>query len=204
VDGSTTWAAVSGPMQATAPASASLTIAGTIGYVLGPTGQVLRGDLTAGSAWAQVGQAKCLPGNGQSSGLPEDAHLTTLGPVSATRPELVLACNGNTGATIYTSPTGRAWTRKGVASFSGQATSLASDAAGDLVLATTAGIYYSANQGVTWKTARITGGVPYRGFSYIGMTNVSQGVSVPADASLGEVFVTSDGGLTWVPSLIRG
>jgi hypothetical protein len=36
------------------------------------------------------------------------------------------------------------------------------------------------------------------------MTNASQGVAVPADSSLGEVYVTTDGGSTWLPSPITG
>ena len=49
----------------------------------------------------------------------------------------------------------------------------------------------------------VSGGVPAGGFSYVGMTNATQGVAVPANASLGEIFVTSDGGRTWRPSPIR-
>ena len=32
------------------------------------------------------------------------------------------------------------------------------------------------------------------------MTNQSQGVAVPANAQLGEIFVTSNGGRTWSAS----
>ena len=48
----------------------------------------------------------------------------------------------------------------------------------------------------------LVGGVPAGGFSYVGMTNATQGVAVPVNSSLGEIFVTRDGGKTWSPSLI--
>jgi hypothetical protein len=34
------------------------------------------------------------------------------------------------------------------------------------------------------------------------MTTAQQGVAVPADADLNEIFVTSNGGRTWTPSPI--
>jgi hypothetical protein len=206
VNGSATWtpAAVGSAfrtMRTDVPSSASLTLTNTTGYLLGPAGELLRGNLTGGT-WTHVGQAACEPGGAQASGLPLNAHLATLGTPQTTSPTLVLACNGNGDATIYTSATGRAWVKAAVVNIAGQATSLSSDQAGHLVLATSADIYYSADQGVTWQEARLTGGPPRRGFSYIGMTTAAQGVAVPADAALGEVFVTSDGGLTWLPYLI--
>ncbi|HSZ42650.1 MAG TPA: hypothetical protein VK817_22035 [Trebonia sp.] len=47
-------------------------------------------------------------------------------------------------------------------------------------------------------------GLPSGGFSYIGMTSDSQGVAIPADTSLDEIWLTTDGGLTWSPSAITG
>jgi hypothetical protein len=207
-DGTTTWAPAAvatafQTMSTAEPSSASLTIAGNTGYVLGPSGQLLRGNLTTGT-WTHVGSAQCQPGGAQASGLPLNAHLATLGLLGAAQPTLVLACDAKSSAIIYTSPTGRVWTKAGVASIAGQATSIASDASGRLVLGTTAGIYYSANQGATWQAARFTAGAPPGGFSYVGMTNTKQAVAIPADASLGEVFVSASGGLTWQPSAIRG
>jgi hypothetical protein len=74
-----------------------------------------------------------------------------------------------------------------------------------VVLATTAGIEYSANGGARWKAARVTGlSASGGGFSYVGMTNPTQGVAVPANPDLHEIFTTGDGGKTWQPSLITG
>ncbi len=72
-----------------------------------------------------------------------------------------------------------------------------------MVLATTTGIDFSPD-GTTWQAATITGGAPSGGFRYVGMTSATQGVAVPADASLGEVFVTTDGGQTWTVARISG
>ena len=38
--------------------------------------------------------------------------------------------------------------------------------------------------------------MPAGGFSYVGMTTDSQGVALPADTSLHEIWMTFDGGLT--------
>ena len=73
------------------------------------------------------------------------------------------------------------------------------------MLATTTGIYQSANGGATWRRGQLRPArTPADGFSYVGMTNATQGVAVPANAELGEIFVTTDGGLTWQPSLDQG
>lgn len=72
-----------------------------------------------------------------------------------------------------------------------------------MVLATSAGIDYSPD-GVTWQAATISGGSPRGGFSYVGMTSPKQGAALPADASLGEMFTTGDGGQTWTASAISG
>jgi hypothetical protein len=36
----------------------------------------------------------------------------------------------------------------------------------------------------------------------VGMTSATQGVAVPVDASLGEVYITTDGGQIWTVSRI--
>jgi photosystem II stability/assembly factor-like uncharacterized protein len=72
------------------------------------------------------------------------------------------------------------------------------------MLATTDGLYYSADGGTTWQVAVVGGTAPEGGFSYVGMTTTALGVAVPADAALGEVYVTRDGGKTWSPSPIAG
>ena len=45
---------------------------------------------------------------------------------------------------------------------------------------------------------------PPSGFTYVGMTDTSQGVAIPAESGLDEIYVTTDGGSTWQPSPITG
>ncbi len=72
------------------------------------------------------------------------------------------------------------------------------------MLATTGGIEYSADGGTSWRAARFGGAAPPGGFSYVGMTDATQGVAVPANAALGAVWVTSNGGRTWHRSPVSG
>jgi len=79
--------------------------------------------------------------------------------------------------------------------------SLAAAPNGTLTLATTRGIYYLPDNGERWEASNaVGGGAPSGGFSYVGMTTDEQGVAVPADTSLHEVWMTSDGGASWAPA----
>ena len=203
--GSTTWTPVAVPaafahMTSGTPSAATLVISGgTTGYLLTPSGEVLSGPV-AGGAWTAVGKAPCLPGQAQASGQPADAQL-------AAGSSLLLACDTASGtsyqSTIYSSVNGASWKQVAVVPTAGAATSLAGTSTGQFALATTAGIYYSQDSGSTWQASRITSSPP-GGFSYVGLTNTTQGVAVPADAALGEIFVTRDGGLAWTAAAITG
>jgi hypothetical protein len=183
------------------------------GYLLAPSGAILTGSLT-GSPWRYAGQAPCQPGAASGSGAPLGAQLT----VGNTR--LLINCTSGTGGTggtrtgtgsgsqqtknLFASSSGGArWTKVSQPPADGQATSLATASQGQVVLATTAGIDFSPD-GTTWQAATITGGAPPGGFRYVGMTSATQGVAVPANARLGEVYVTTDGGQTWTAKPIRG
>ncbi len=214
VAGSKAWTPVPVPtgfaqMTSTTSAAPLLVISGgTTVYVLTPSGEVLSGPVTGGT-WRTVGQAPCKPGPVDPAA--EDAQNP--GAQLAAGPQLLLACGAGSGtpqaqSTLYTSPDGATWTSAGIVQESGSAaigtaTSLASAAPGQVVLATTTGIQHSGNDGKTWRLAEVSGGVPAGGFSYAGMTNATLGVAVPVNSSLGEIFVTSDGGKTWRPSPIR-
>ena len=221
-------------LTSTSPASSAapkLIIAGgTTAYLLTPSGEVLSGP-TSGGSWQAVGQAPCSPGPGsasakasQSPAVPGSATQSsapatgsgTQGSASqgygaefATGTQLLLSCESQAAAaqvTLYTSTDGARWHRAGSLTVPGTPTSLASAASGQAVLATTGGIEYSANGGRTWQAAKYTGAGsgPPGGFSYVGMTTAAQGVAVPADSTLGEIYVTADGGSTWYPSPIAG
>jgi hypothetical protein len=193
--------------------SASLVIRGVAGnpaagtgYLLAPSGDIFSGPV-GGGAWSYAGQAPCPAGAASASGSPLGAQLTVSGSM------LLLNCaSGGSGSAgsgaaaqakqLYQSAGGAHWTKVGQPPSAGTARSLAATAAGQLVLASTAGIDYSAN-GTTWQAASISD-APAGGFSYVGMTSDSQGVALPARASLGEVFITTDGGQSWSASPIAG
>lgn len=218
VAGSQTWTPVAVPpafahMSSAVSAAPLLVIAGgTTAYLLAPSGELLSGPVTGGS-WHKVGPAPCRPG-------PVDVSQDTPqspGAQFAAGEKLVLTCdNGQQGdaaqATLYVSASGGAtWQKAGPVQVSGAAagigvgTSLASDSLGRVLLATTTGILYSADGGATWQAASINSpNAPAGGFSYVGMTTDTFGVAVPEDAQAGEIFVTQDGGQTWVASPITG
>jgi photosystem II stability/assembly factor-like uncharacterized protein len=201
--GSTIWTPVSVPagyqhMSASLPSSAALVISAGAGYLLTPSGTLLTGPMPGGG-WIVAGTVPCKPGPSQpASGQPQDAQL------AAYQGQLLLTCASQGGTTLYTSSGGATWHPAGTVPGPGAPTALASATSGQVVLATTAGIAYSADDGATWHSASISGQVPPGGFSYVGMTNASQGVAVPADPDLGAVYVTGDGGQTWSKSPITG
>ncbi len=205
--GSTTFTPVAVPasylhMSAAPPSTAELVIAAGTGYLLTPSGAVLSGPVTGGS-WTLAGQAPCAPAVAASTGTPDGALL------AADSQQLMLTCPAQPGVAgdqvaLYASATGSSWKLIAPVPVSGGPASLAAAGSGQVVLATTAGLYYSTDGGTTWQTASVSGPAPAGGFSYVGMTNLSQGVAVPAATYLGEVYVTADGGETWNPSPIAG
>lgn len=195
--GDASWTPVAVPagyqaMQTGAPSSASLVIAGgTTGYLLTPSAEVLTGPV-AGGTWSVAGKAPCAPGPAQATGSPADAQLTT-------GKSLMLACTSGQQSTIYSSADGKTWTQLAVVHTAAPATALGGNSTGQFVLGTGQGLYYSGDGGKHWQPASVPGS-PAGGFGYVGMTNATQGVALPADASLGEIFVTSDGGQDWTAS----
>ncbi len=199
--GGSSWSPVAVPsafrdMTTSTSSSASLVISGgTTAYLLTPSGQVLSGPV-AGGAWTLEGTAPCTPGPAQADGAPSDAQL-------AAGPTLLLACDSAQQTTIYSSADGTSWKAIAGVPITGSATSLGASSTGQAVLATTTGMYYSTDGGKQWRAASVAS-APAAGFSYVGMTNATQGVALPADASLGEIFVTGDAGHTWAASPVRG
>ncbi len=217
VAGSTTWTPAPVPpaytrMPSAASAAPLLVLSGSAGkaYLLTPSGQMLSGPITGG-AWQAIGPAPCAPGPADiARQSPQDPGAQ----LAAGKSGLLLTCgNGASGnsaqSTLHTSADGAAWhtanlVHEAGSATTGPATSLASATAGQVVLATTTGIQYSADGGQIWQAGTFGGAFPAGGFSYVGMTTGTQGVAVPVNAQLGEIFVTRDGGKTWSPSPIAG
>ena len=179
------------------PTSAVLALTGSAGYLLAPDGTLYSGPL--GGTWQRTGTAPCKPGTPQADGLPGDAWLALVDSA-----HLAMSCQGTSATSppeVYTSgDAGKIWQRPEAAwpgiSDSGNVTSFAAAPDGTLVLATTHGLYVLPAGGPAWKPVT---GAPAGGFSYVGMTSDSQGVALPADTSLHEIWMTFDGGLTWQP-----
>ncbi|MHB1593417.1 MAG: hypothetical protein ACYCO9_07035 [Streptosporangiaceae bacterium] len=203
-DAANRWRLVPG---AAAPGRASpgaLQLATAGGYLLAG-GHLFTGPVTGG-AWHQVavspaGGPPCL-GAG-TAGAPAAGWHGLLAPAPG---ELFLYCSGGpaTGAApagLYgSSDGGTSWTFLAPAGAAGTPTSMAVTTPGStLVLATTAGIYYSdtAHGTLAWQPASLPGPVPPGGFSFIGMTTSTQGVAVPTAAGQHEVMITTDGGMIW-------
>ncbi len=95
--------------------------------------------------------------------------------------------------TLYKSPDdGATWVNGGTTASSGAVTSLSGSPSAPVILATSAGIEVRTGTGQEQQVASLQGG-----FSYVGMTGDNQGVAVPADAALHEIWMTYDGGLQW-------
>ena len=195
------------PAAAGQPASASLVLAGGRGYALAPSGEVLTGPIT-GAAWSIAdAQAPCSPGAPGAGGQPTGALM------AAGSGELILVCTSATSTAgdsqakvvMRSSNGGTSWSTAGSGPPAGIATSVAAAQGNVVVLATDAGLYLSGNGGVSWQLARpgpAQAQAAERGFSYVGMTSATQGVALPADPALHEVFITTDGGSTWRPQAI--
>jgi hypothetical protein len=197
--GSDNWTAVGGATNGLtaggAATSGVIALFGTTGYLLAPDGTLYSGPLDG--PWQRVGTAQCQPGQTFSSGLPSRALLAL---VSATT--VVTACNAPGGVRVYTSAdSGATWNAQAAAAWSAtadpaSATSLAAAPDGTLTLATRNGVYVLPAGTPEWKQAQVDN-APVGGFRYVGMTSNRQGVALPFDTTLHEVWMTFDGGLTW-------
>jgi hypothetical protein len=183
--------------------SGMIALYGSVGYLLAPDGTLFSGPLD-GSAWHRAGSTPCQPGVAQASGIPGFGHLAL---VDSTHLAFACASTAANGVpAISTSDnSGAFWTPMPASSWAGvaapgQLTSFAAAPNGTLVLATNQGMYVLPAGTSSWKATNATGsGAPHGGFTYVGMTSSEQGVAVPADTSLHEIWMTFDGGRNWAP-----
>jgi photosystem II stability/assembly factor-like uncharacterized protein len=169
----------------------ALQLAGKRGYLLAG-GQLYAGPVSKG-AWHRVSTAS-LPGCIRSG---------VSGPqlIAPTTSALLLVCQDprTSVLTLYqAASSGLSWQRRGVVQAKGAAQSFAVTPSGTLVLATTTGIYRSAD-GRSWNPVLSK---PAGGFSFVGMTTDTNGVAVAASQRR-NVYITTDGGRTWQARPIR-
>ena len=177
-----------GPTVTTSP---TIVLQGGTGWLVGPLGQVYSGSLTSGT-WTQVSESPCA---GNTSSPVGSAMLDW----SLASSNLIMACNEQDSTTIFSSANGgTTWTAQVTEPSFGVANSLTAAPSAQYILATTEGIEVLNTSSGRWqKLVTLSGG-----FSYIGMTTNSQGVAIPANASLHEVYMTYNGGLSWLPYAI--
>jgi hypothetical protein len=203
------WQPVGGPTSGMtaggAPTSAVLALTDATGYLIAPDGTLYSGPI-GGGPWAKAGTVNCQPGPAQANGLPSRALL---GLQNSTT--LAVACIGPSfgGVTVFTSSDGgMLWHQQSDVAWSGMAqpitaTSFNDAVNGTLLLAMSSGIYVLPAGGSHWKQAVgpfAPTGAPPGGFTYVGMTTGKQGIAVPADGELHEIWITENGGLTWAPA----
>lgn len=209
--GNDDWKPVPGAAGNAAELPGGLQFSSDYGYLI--AGPVIYAGSPSGGAWhadkirSGIVPA-CLNGQGQPA-TPSESGIIAPGlsaglyllcqPVSAGqaagRPVLYQSANG-----------GQTWQRDGTAAVPGIATSMAvvpagGQSGGEVILATTAGIYDLAS-GRTWQPASLGGRAPAGGFSFVGMTTDYKGVAVPTSPAAGELYITTNGGQTWTPTRI--
>ena len=179
VGSATTNMTVSSQSAALAAGAVQLALTGSKGFLLGPGGTVWSGPLTG--AWQQAGNTPCAP----TTQLFGAENSTTLFIACPSQNEVYESTNSGTNWHVAASyPAATATVN-----------SIAVSPAGAIVLATTDGIL--VYNGTSWQQSTFSGSAPSGGFSYVGMTTDSQGVALPADTSLHEIWMTFDGGATW-------
>ncbi len=167
-------------MAASTASAVQLALTGADGYLLGPGGTVWSGTLSG--TWKQVGTTPCAP----TTQLFGAENSSTLAIACPSQDEVYESTNS-----------GGSWHVAATYSTSATVNSIAISPAGAFVLATTDGIL--VYNGTSWQQATFSGTTPDGGFSYVGMTTDDQGVALPADTSLHEIWMTFDGGTTWRP-----
>jgi hypothetical protein len=158
-------------------------------WLLGPDGTVYSGPDTGGSgSWRTVGKSPCSSSTKLLTWVKSSKSLITSCAAQGS------PSGGQQVPTNVFSSTdgGMTWSAPDTANSSGAVTSLSGSPSAPVILATTNGIDVRVSAGQDKQVTALKGG-----FSYVGMTGDNQGVAVPADTSLHEIWMTYDGGLQW-------
>lgn len=216
VAGSGRWTAVRGLPAvlsgSKATSSAILELAGSAGstpatgYLAGPDGNLYSGTLDGGD-WSRAGHLPCRPAPSPGGSGPQNLFLTPdgIGPNGKARLAVVCAEPTIADTVVYVSDNGGgSWneqTSVGSAGISqlGQPESLtAIGTKGTLILATSTGIYLLPAGATQWQPTTLSdpSGTTY-GFSYVGMTDSTQGVAIGGSPQLNAIWLTQNAGQSW-------
>ena len=188
--------------------------AGTLpatGYLVAPDGTLYAGPLD-GSAWHRVAALPCDPGQAWNSGLPRQVLLAPDGIVHGGGARLAVVCavpSPGSSVVYLSGDDGATWTEQtGIGSAGtaliGMPQSLTDLTDGTLILATEGstsspgGIYLLKPGASSWQAATLSDPSQRSyGFTYVGMTNDTQGVALSGNPGLHAIWMTTDGGQTW-------
>jgi hypothetical protein len=193
-------------LTATASTSAlltlpSITFGGGTGWLLGPDGSLYSGSMTGG-AWSWVSATPCpapaAGGTASPSLLYQETGSTLLEACGFSEPGAG-ASGSAPGPGIYISANGGlTWQPQTTAPAPAAINSVAYTPSVPDIIASAGGLFIRPASTGQWT--RIAG-TPPGGFSFVGTTDATQGVAVPA-GQLDYIWMTYDGGQTWLESRI--
>ena len=180
--------------------AATLVLTGTAGYLLSPAGDLYTGSVDDTSGWRKLPSFSSAGVCGSLLPVEPDGHPQGILLAAGTASRLAILCADGTAHHLLTSADGgNTWTSQAISGLTGTAVSLSESLDGTVVTATTAGISLWTAGTSAWQQASLGSAGPASGFGYIGMTTSKQGVALPINTALHEVWMTFDGGKTWQP-----
>jgi hypothetical protein len=190
-----------GPATSNLPDSAgaapTIVLSGGTGWLLAPDGTIYSGPLDG--AWTRLGDAPCpaTPSESSLGGalLSYDTYTNEFVAACTTVPQSAASKTAQQ-AVIYTSgTTSLNWRALAEGPSGGNPVSLSTTPSSQAILATSQGISVLDTSTGQWtQTVTLAGG-----FTYVGMTTKLQGVAIPANTSLHQIWMTLNGGRTWQP-----